>query len=548
MLSLAGWALGPLVSPALACGGLFCDAQQPVDQTGERILFVLDEAADAVEMHVQISYQGPSEDFSWILPVASVPELFVSSDDVLARLALVTTPTFVPTQETVGTCTSSFVNQSKDDSVDVAPPSDEDGGVTVVGAAPVGPYDSVTLQATDAATLVAWLTDNGYDLPEGAEARIAPYIGSGSAFVALKLQKDRDSGDIVPLGLRYAGSDPVIPLQLTGVAAAPDFRLQPYVLGARRAVPENYLHVVINELAVDWLAVGANYQDVVARAADEAGGLAFATDFAGPHAATGVLLWREDQVPLAAIASMTSLAELETVLVTPFLTPGSAAGLDVWGLPVTTATAAILDAYVTPPTNVELVNYLSCMSCYGSPVGALDGASLAEALESAWAAPLRRVQAHLDAYPYLTRLTSSISAAEMSLDPRFVLNDTLGDVAGARQAVVQTLCSGLHGFNEAPRRLVLADGTTLELPSRDDVAAGGFDWASWVAAAGSDAALRVEQTGRSGDAVVLVDNGPSIRAAADAFNRAHCGCDQGSWPASWAGVVAIAFGVRRRRR
>jgi hypothetical protein len=548
MVSLAWLVLGVGSPSAYACGGLFCDAQQPVDQTGERILFVMDEAAAAVEMHVQISYQGPSEDFSWILPVAAVPELFVSSDDVLARLALVTTPTFVPVLETVGACTSAvFTQESKGDDANFEPPSEGDGGVTVVGAAPVGPYDSVTLQATDAATLVDWLEANGYDLPDGADARIAPYIADGSSFVALKLQKDRDAGDIVPLGLRYAGSDPVIPLQLTGVAAAPDFRLQPYVLGARRAVPENYLHVVINELAVDWLAVGANYQDVVGRAADEAGGLAFATDFAGAHASTGLLLWRDGLVPLDAIAAMTTLAELEQVLVTPFLTPGSGVGLDAAGLPVTVGTTALLSAFVTPPPNVDLAAYLSCMSCYGSTQAPLDGAGLAAALEEGWAQPLRRVQAHLDAYPYLTRMTSSISAAEMTLDPRFVLNDTLGDVAGARQATLQTMCQGLHGFNDAPRRLVLADGTALDLPSRDDAAANGFDWTSWVAAAGDHAALRVEQTGRSGDAVVLVDNAAAIRDGAEAFNRAFCGCEQGARGGAWAGALLLALGLRRRR-
>ena len=42
---------------AHACGGTFCDAGptgMPVDQTGENILFVLDD--DAVETHIQIQY------------------------------------------------------------------------------------------------------------------------------------------------------------------------------------------------------------------------------------------------------------------------------------------------------------------------------------------------------------------------------------------------------------------------------------------------------------------------------------------------------------
>lgn len=544
-LTLSLW----LSPDALACGGLFCNAVAPVDQTGERILFVADEAANAVEVHVQISYQGPSEDFSWILPVPALPELFPSSGDVLQRLAMVTTPTFLPVNEDVGQCVQPrFVALADAGTADTAEAGE--GGVTVVGAAQVGPYDSVTLQATDAATLVQWLSDNAYDLPDGAEDRIAPYIASGSYFVALKLQKDRDTGDIVPLGLRYAGSDPVIPLQLTGVAAAPDFRLQPYVLGARRAVPENYLHVVINELAVDWLQGGINYPDVVGRAADEAGGLAFATDFAGAHAPTGLSMFREDRVPLADVAAMTTLEQLGGVLYTPFFVPGTTQGFDDYGIPVTVATIPILDAFVDPPAGVEIDDFLSCPGCYGTFGSTpLDGAGLAAALETGWAAPLRRVQAHLDAYPYLTRLTSSISASEMTIDPRFVLNDTLGDVAGARQATLQFLCNGVHERQNAPRRLVLADGTSIELPSQSAQAqTEGWDWSTWVADAGTFAALRVEQTGRSGDAVVLVDNTEAIAAAAGAFNRANCGCDQRGGAGAVGAMAALgALALRRRR-
>ena len=40
-------------------------------------------------------------------------------------------------------------------------------------------------------------------------------------------------------------------------------------------------HVQINEAAIDWLNRGSNYSDVVSQAADEAGGRAFATDYAG---------------------------------------------------------------------------------------------------------------------------------------------------------------------------------------------------------------------------------------------------------------------------
>ena len=55
-LGLAGLALP---SPAAACGGFFC-SNQPIDQSGENIVFSIEEDG-SIEAHVQILYQGPSE-------------------------------------------------------------------------------------------------------------------------------------------------------------------------------------------------------------------------------------------------------------------------------------------------------------------------------------------------------------------------------------------------------------------------------------------------------------------------------------------------------
>jgi hypothetical protein len=83
VVALTGVAL-PRV--AAACGGFFCSQAEPVEQTGENILFIqVDDST--IETHVQISYAGPSEDFSWIVPTPSEPEVSVGSDFVFQALA-----------------------------------------------------------------------------------------------------------------------------------------------------------------------------------------------------------------------------------------------------------------------------------------------------------------------------------------------------------------------------------------------------------------------------------------------------------------------------
>ena len=66
-----------LPSTALACGGFFCNNNAPVDQTAEEIAFVVDEDLQQVTAHVKIMYEGPAEEFSWIVPVKAEPTLSV---------------------------------------------------------------------------------------------------------------------------------------------------------------------------------------------------------------------------------------------------------------------------------------------------------------------------------------------------------------------------------------------------------------------------------------------------------------------------------------
>lgn len=192
-----------LLSQALACGGLFCNSAQPVDQVGERILFALIpgevEGEGEVEVHVQLSYQGPAEEFSWIVPTPTLPELRTSVDDVFVRLGMSTAPLFQPTIVDLGDCNSGIATRGGGPTVDMAA-SDSGGGesftppaaaVTVVSEEQVGPYDAQILTANDAGVLVQWLADNGYDLPPGGADKIAPYVASGSYYIGLKLQKCR---------------------------------------------------------------------------------------------------------------------------------------------------------------------------------------------------------------------------------------------------------------------------------------------------------------------------------------------------------------------
>ena len=104
--AIALTALTVSASPARACGGFFCSQSQPVNQAAERIIFAQN-GDGTVTAVIQILYEGPSENFSWLLPIASVPQgddIAVASDLAFARLQQATNPSYNLTTRIEGEC------------------------------------------------------------------------------------------------------------------------------------------------------------------------------------------------------------------------------------------------------------------------------------------------------------------------------------------------------------------------------------------------------------------------------------------------------------
>jgi hypothetical protein len=85
---------------ARACGGFFCSQAAPVNQAAERIVFA-DNGNGTVTAVSQILYQGPSESFSWLLPISTVPksdaDIAIASNVAFARLQSRTNPNYTRT-------------------------------------------------------------------------------------------------------------------------------------------------------------------------------------------------------------------------------------------------------------------------------------------------------------------------------------------------------------------------------------------------------------------------------------------------------------------
>ncbi|HVJ18531.1 MAG TPA: DUF2330 domain-containing protein [Polyangiaceae bacterium] len=549
--ALAGaLSLTALLAPetALACGGFFCSSTQPVNQAAERIVFAQN-SDGTVTAVIEIMYEGPSENFSWLLPISSVPmgdDIAVSSNAAFQRLQAATNPQYQLTVRVEGTCDDGGSNRGGGLAVPGSASSDNDsgsgpGGVTVEASGAVGAFEWTAISldpALDdpAAAAVEWLEANGYDVPEGAPGLLGPYLDDGMYLLALRLQKGRDTGSIRPIVLTYDAARPMIPIKLTSVAANENMGVMTWILGDGQAVPQNYNALELNEARINWFNPSANYDQVVIAAADEAGGQGFVTEYAQPTSALAQPVW-----------SQFDESEWETFRTSTY-SPEQLYAESTWRYASFDGFWDVVQANGT--LTVPLEQAQQCPDCY--PVTGLDAQGFLAGLETEVIEPVRLVQRLIDEHPQITRMYTTLSADEMTVDPLFTFNDTLASVSNIHQAERVIECRSSYTQDQAPWR--------IELPSGGVIRGIGSNVGTWPAVFDAQPAnQRVMRQGETGAGQVLEDNTGTIQQALSDYNETvpgsgddSDGCSingkQGAPRLAWLAVGALWWLGRRRRR
>ncbi|HIG53162.1 MAG TPA: DUF2330 domain-containing protein [Candidatus Handelsmanbacteria bacterium] len=490
---------------AYACGGFFCD-NFPMNQVAENILFIQGEGT--VTTHVQLQYSGEASDFAWILPMPSVPELAVSHNQIFNQLQFATQPGFqLNFQEEAGCGFPPIFRTLEDDGSVVAA---ESAAVEVVSQEQVGPYDTAVITSDDSQAIVNWLVDNDYQLDDLGINLLHPYVEEGAFFLALKLVTDRDVGDLQPIALTYAAEEPGIPIRLTAVATAPELSVIAWVLAEHRAIPKNYLHVRINEAAIDWFNGGFNYPEVVTLATNEAEGQAFVTDFAGPSKIVNDLFFGE--FDLKKLRLQEHPADfLDAALSQGFPRDAQMQALIRRHIPMPSAVLAegVLEvifggdreAYDRIREEGQLQSladrsFYNNIRAYDRYITDLEfnAVAFADDLERIVVEPLQNVRRLFAEKPYLTRLYTTLSADEMTLDPMFSYNPDLPEVDNIRFAEARWDCADPDNTPIEKWELIitLADGREIRtLPFGD----GGGPRPLPI---GEPAAAIIERLGTSG--------------------------------------------------
>ncbi|MBT8451838.1 MAG: DUF2330 domain-containing protein [Deltaproteobacteria bacterium] len=551
----SAFALAAIAQPmhARACGGLFCSASAPVNQAAERIIFSKN-ADQTVTAVVQIQYEGPSEEFAWVLPVPGIPEVKVSSDLAFARLQQASNPQYTFTTEVQGRC-----KQTRGDSASSAPGGNFNdsgsggtggsGGVNVLVSGTVGPYDYVVIQPDassekigDAA--VEWLTLEGYDVvppggdPDDIAILLGEYLQDAMNLLAFRLTKGNDTGTIRPVWITYESDQPMIPIRPTAVAANDDMGVMVWVLGESRAVPVNYKALELNQALINWLNGAANYNQVVIAAANEAGGQGFVSERAGPSRDYEDLLIfdfeRADWEALQMSVDVLSASELLSESSIRF------AGWDGY--------RALIDRIA--PDGVDVDELLRCPSCSAAVVEGLDKQAFVDALGEEVVEPMIATQELLLSRPYVTRFYTTLSAPEMDLDPLFDFNPDLPDLANLHTARRVIECHRSVYRWQAPSRFELEDGRVVRLNAGDP----------WPFLVGDEDAppanALVLSLTTTGPGTVVQDNSEAIQRALAEHNAtvpspSGCGCgvvSPRSHAATWASLALFVLLMRLRRR
>jgi MYXO-CTERM domain-containing protein len=526
--------VGLLAAPrAEACGGFFC-SQIPIDQSGERIVFGAHDGA--VEAHVQIQYQGAAEKFSWVVPMPALPTLSIGSPFIFSYLDSRTQPNFQLQWD--NTCGGYGGEVDYYDAGGGIPPtpSSSDGGVVVVSQSEVGPYDAAILQADEATALRTWLVDNGYDLTVQGGQALEPYVGKGNYFVALKLQQNKQVGDLRPIVLRFRGVRPCIPIKLTAIAARPDMPITAYVLSNKRAIPVNYRHVLINPTRVDWLNYGSNYKDVATAAVDEAGGRAFLTEFAG---AAGPIA--QDFASFLPAYNTAQLSQKTHPV-------DFAAELLRQGFSREPSIQSLLRKYIPIPASlvqqgVTEAQFFNSISQYRSAIDSdpnrppFNVTGFVQEIQDTIITPNQASLELLQSNPYLTRLFTTMSAEEMTVDPDFDFNSDAPDVSNLYSAKA-SFDSCDKDFNKRKVRIELPDGRYWFTSYNEGPFSHG------------PSALRIEQWSDTGPAALIQDNSAQVNEAlaSSGGGLGSCGCsstEAGS--AALLSLLAVLWSARRRR-
>ena len=174
------------------------------------------------ELHLQPEFDGEAGALAWVVPFPVRPTVSEGNPEFLDQLEQLTAPAFVET------CDPPYCYLGEVGAADAAGGEGpeirgSETSVTVWESGTVAGLDYVILSAGDGDSLVAWMDENNYRLPEAATDLLANLETEGLFFFVSRLPAGASPNKVIrPIRFELPGMDPpVYPLRLTALGIPP---------------------------------------------------------------------------------------------------------------------------------------------------------------------------------------------------------------------------------------------------------------------------------------------------------------------------------------
>ncbi len=265
---------------AHACGGCFGPVGQPSTVTAHRMALSISPAETT--LWDQFQYAGDPEDFVWVLPVHDGPSVEIElADNTFFEMLSGATQVQLQGPPPPFSGGGSGFGCGGADAAGAAPGTDT-RGVTVHREEVVGPYETVVVGAGDGATLVDWLQERGYAVPDSLVPVIMHYVEQDMSFVAVRLSPNSGINRMQPVRVTTPGMAPTLPLRMVAAGVADEVSLELFVIADGRWEAASFPNAEIDEeeLVYDWDTGTFNYDDLAAAALEADAGRTWLTEYA----------------------------------------------------------------------------------------------------------------------------------------------------------------------------------------------------------------------------------------------------------------------------
>lgn len=264
---------------ALACGGLFVQAQDNALADGNGFEMAISATSQETVIWDRITWSGDAANFAWILPVPATPTAVeLASEQFFSHLRAETYPQVYAPEQDADDGVSFGCAGAAGDSMRVG------GGphhVDVLSEGSVGSYDYVVLKASGGQSVLAWLKSNGFAVPVDGASLLQIYVDKGWAFLAMRLKPGANVNGARPLRVTLPGRHATLPLQLMRNSPNTPLDITIWAFGDKAYAAKNYDSAKVDGSELQWLTdlYRSTYPEVLRQTVKDAGGAAFVTEY-----------------------------------------------------------------------------------------------------------------------------------------------------------------------------------------------------------------------------------------------------------------------------